>query len=331
MKTIAVIFGGDSGEFEISLESGQVVSSTLREAGYRVFPVCIRNGKWWHECRHGNEYEVDKNDFTLPMVSEKVEFDAAFIAIHGTPGEDGKLQGYFDMIGMPYTTCSASVSALTFNKYYCKQVVAALGGKVARSVLIHAANRSEQEPVAQQLNYPLFVKPNNGGSSVGMSRLAGPDEWDAALEKAFREDDQVLIEEYIPGREITCGVYREGDEVKALPITEIISSNPFFDFEAKYQAGKAEEVVPANIPGEIAEACSRLSVNLYKGLSCRGVVRFDYIFNDQGIFFLEVNTVPGMTHASLIPKMAAAAGIQLADLFTLLVEQATFDGHKAES
>ena len=321
-KNIAIVSGGDSGEYEISIQSGKVVEKYLSKEKYNTYPVIIKGSDWFHRCNHNNEYEIDKNDFSLSMVGEKIKFDCVFIAIHGTPGEDGKLQGYFDMLGIPYTTCDHVISALTFNKHLTKQVVGNFGVQTARSVMVHKAAQLSTEDILKSLELPLFVKPNNGGSSVGMSRVNNSGELSPALERALHEDDQVLIEEYIQGREITCGVLKRKGEVVTLPVTEIISKKEFFDFEAKYDPALADEIVPAQIPAATFNACQEISADLYRQLDCRGVVRFDYIFNDAGIYFLEVNTVPGLTEASIVPKMAMAMGYDLSEFFEMLVEEA---------
>jgi D-alanine-D-alanine ligase len=320
-KNIAIVSGGDSGEYEISIQSGKVVEKYLSKEKYNTYPVIIKGSDWFHRCQYNNEYEVDKNDFSLSMIGEKIKFDCVFIAIHGTPGEDGKLQGYFDMLGIPYTTCDHVISALTFNKHLTKLVVGNLGVKTARSVMVQKAAPLSIEKILKNLELPLFVKPNNGGSSVGMTRVNQAGELSPALEKAFREDDQVLIEEFIKGREITCGVLKAKGEVITLPVTEIISKKEFFDFEAKYDPALADEIVPAQIPQATFNACQETSAALYRQLNCKGVVRFDYIFNESGIYFLEVNTVPGLTEASIVPKMAVAKGYTLTELFEMAVEE----------
>ncbi len=321
-KNIAIVSGGDSGEYDISIQSGRIVEKYLDKEKYNTYVIVMKGRNWYHRCEFNNEYEIDKNDFSLAMVGEKIKFDGVFIAIHGTPGEDGKLQGYFDMLGIPYTTCDHVISALTFNKHLTKQVVGNLGVRTARSVMIHRHDPMKPGEILAQLELPLFIKPNNGGSSVGMSRVNHAEDLPAAIEKAFREDDQVLIEEFIRGREITCGVLRRDGEVLTLPVTEVISKKEFFDFEAKYNPSLADEIVPAQIPGDMFATCQETSSFLYRQLDCRGIVRFDYIFNDDGLFFLEVNTVPGMTEASIVPKMARAQGIGLSELFDAVLGQA---------
>jgi D-alanine-D-alanine ligase len=297
-----------------------VVKKYLDPEKFEVYPITIKGTEWLYECPQNNVYEIDKNDFSISMIGEKTEFDCIFIAIHGTPGEDGKLQGYFDMLKIPYTSSDHITSALTFNKHFCKNVVKNFEVKTAQSLFLTKSLLKDTE-VAKQLSLPLFVKPNNGGSSVGMSKITSWEELNPALEKAFAEDEQVLLEEFIRGREITCGVFKSGNKIKPLPVTEIISKKEWFDFEAKYNPALAEEIVPAQIPEDVFKNCQAVSAQLYAQLNCKGIVRFDYIFNDSGLYFLEVNTVPGLTETSIVPKMLKAQGIRLEDFFNVLVEE----------
>ncbi len=321
-KQIAVVSGGDSGEFGISVQSGLVVAKFLDPNIYKAYPILIKGNEWFHECEHTNSYPVDKNDFSVTIGSEKIMFDCVFVAIHGTPGEDGKLQGYFDMVGIPYTTCNQATSALTFNKYFCKNFVAYFGIKMAQSLYFSQPDPVTAEKILKKLTLPLFVKPNNGGSSVGMSKVNMESELAPALDRAFKEDNEILVEEFVKGREITCGVLRHKGKLVVLPVTEIVSKKEYFDFEAKYDPALANEIVPAQIPVEVEKECKETSSMLYEKLNCKGVVRFDYIFNDDGMYFLEVNTVPGLTEASIVPKMAKCQGFTLTELFTMLVEEA---------
>lgn len=321
-KNIAVLMGGDSGEYEISMQSGEVVSRYLDTTKFNIYPVVIKGDQWYHRCPHNNEYEIDKNDFSLPMIGEKVKFDGVFIAIHGTPGEDGKLQGYLDMMNIPYTSCDHVISALTFNKHLTKLAVAKLDVHTADSVLLSGSDEISIDEILSKLPLPVFVKPNNGGSSVGMSRVNQKEDLESAIKRAFKEDEQVLVEAFIEGREITCGVICKKGEVIALPICEIVSKKEFFDFEAKYDPELADEIVPAQIPEDIFKNCQDRSVYLYNQFQCKGIVRFDYIYNEAGMYFLELNTVPGLTEASIVPKMAKAHGMSLEELFNGMVEEA---------
>jgi D-alanine-D-alanine ligase len=321
-KNIAVVSGGDSGEFSISVQSGLIVKKFLNPNKYNVYPILMKGAEWYHECKNMNVYAVDKNDFSLNIAGEKITFDCVFIAIHGTPGEDGKLQGYFDMLKIPYTSCDHATSAITFNKYFCKNYISNFGVKTAKSVYVTHPEHADPNFILSQLSLPVFVKPNNGGSSVGMSKVNKAEELEPAIAKAFKEDDELLLEEFIKGREITCGVMRYRNKTLVLPVTEIISKKEYFDYEAKYTPNLSDEIVPAQIPEQVYNECQDTSAMLYGKLNCKGVVRFDFIFNDGGLHFLEVNTVPGLTEASIVPKMAKTYGLTLQQLFSMLVEEA---------
>ena len=319
---IAIAAGGDSGEYEISIKSATVVEQHLDTDIYEPYLIIFRGNEWSYTSAEGNKYLVNRDDFSLFINDEKIIFDAVFIAIHGTPGEDGKLQGYLDMLDIPYTACDRTTSAITFNKYYCNRLVRSFGVNVAPSVLFRNEKVIDFEEAVKTTGLPCFVKPNSGGSSVGMSKVTDPSELPAAVHKAFGEDQQVLVEGFIPGREITCGVITLEGNVHSLPLTEIIPRNDFFDFEAKYADGMAEEVTPADIPSKTEQQCRTISEMLYEKLDCRGFVRFDYIFNESGIYFLEVNTVPGLSPSSIVPRQAAVDGISLKELFSLSLQQA---------
>jgi D-alanine-D-alanine ligase len=322
-KKIAVISGGDSGEFDISMKSGRVVARSLDPEKYDVYLIIIRSNGWQHE-RNGSFFPVDKNDFSLNIDGQHIVFDCIFCAIHGTPGENGKLPAYFEMLCMPFTASGSLTSALTFHKNFCNKVVATFGVLTARSVCLTSDLPNPAADILRQLTLPVFVKPNAGGSSVGMTKVKTPDELTPALEQAFCEDEEVLIEEFIEGRELTCGIMEAMGEMIILPICEIISKKEFFDFEAKYDPSLADEIVPAHISESLAQEIRRTSEMLYKQLMCKGVVRFDYIYSSKNekLFFLEVNTVPGLTEESIVPKMARATGISLPQLFSMMVEDA---------
>jgi D-alanine-D-alanine ligase len=322
-KKIALVTGGYSGESVISYRSAKTIYNHLDKDRYDVFTIDIRPDGWFYATGEGIKTAVDKNDFTVVIKGEKIAFDAVFIGIHGTPGEDGKLQGYFDMLNLPYTSCNAATSALTFNKRYTTSVAAAAGIPVAKSVLF-IKGQFESPDEAMKLNYPVFVKPNNGGSSIGMSKVNRPsEELGAAIEKAFKEDDQVLVEEMITGREFTVGVFRAENEIHVLPITEVVAHNEFFDFEAKY-GGKSSETTPADIKDDWKEVLERTAIKIYSVFNCRGVVRIDFIYSDSQnkAFMLEINTVPGQSDASVIPQQVRAKGWNLTEFYTRLVEEA---------
>jgi D-alanine-D-alanine ligase len=321
-KRIALVTGGYSGEAEISYKSVVTVYNNLDKEKFDVYKIDIHPNGWTYEAESGEKIAVNREDFSINTAANHIRFDAVLLCIHGTPGEDGKLQGYFDMLGLPYTSCNAATSALTFNKRYTVAVAAFGGINVARSVLLIKDNFSNAEEQVQQLQFPVFVKPNNGGSSIGMSKVNEPsEELGKAIEKAFKEDNEVLVEEFIRGREFTIGVFKTKGEVITLPITEIKSQNDFFDFEAKY-LGKSEEITPAQVEEEAAEKIRAAARKIYQLLNCRGVVRIDFIYDAarQEPFMLEVNTVPGQSEASIIPQQVKAMGWSLKEFYTLLVE-----------
>jgi D-alanine-D-alanine ligase len=266
---------------------------------------------------------VSKEDFSLVLAGKKIIFEAVLIGIHGTPGEDGRLQGYFDLLNIPYTSCDAATSALTFNKRYTVAVAAFSGVGVAKSLHLFKAGNGSAELVKKELALPVFVKPNNGGSSIGMSKVTKPEEIETALEKAFREDDQVLVEEFIRGREFTVGVFKTPTEIIVLPITEVETTKEFFDFEAKYQ-GKSTETTPAKIDGLMEEKIRSTARKVYEVFNCRGVVRIDFIYDEQRQqpFMLEINTVPGQSEASIVPQQVRVMGWSLKDFYSALIEDA---------
>jgi len=323
-KTIAFVTGGYSGEAVISYQSAITIENNLDTDKYNVYKIDVHPTGWWYETETGEEIPVDKNDFTLTVNGQKISFDAVFIGIHGTPGEDGKLQGYFDMLKIPYTSCNAATSALTFNKRYTVAVAAFGGINVAQSVLLIKNNFKSADEVTTHLKFPVFVKPNNGGSSIGMSKVNEPsEELGMAIEKAFKEDNQVLIEEFIKGREFTIGVFKSRGEIVTLPITEVISKKEFFDYEAKYVKGMSEEITPAQVDEAIAQKIRENAVKAYELLDCRGVVRIDFIYNDaaQQPYMLEVNTVPGQSEASIVPQQVKAMGWAMKDFYSALIEE----------
>jgi D-alanine-D-alanine ligase len=313
-KNIAIVFGGDSGEYEVSVMSGKVVYKHLDRTLFNPFLIRIKGGNWSFIDTDNKEFPVDKNDFTLNLKGQVIRFDAVFNAIHGTPGEDGKLQGYLEMIGLPVTSSGQAASSLTFNKHFSKGFVTSLGLKVSRSILIDREESPDIARITSELSLPVFVKPNRGGSSVGTTKVTEPGKLADALHLAFQEDELVMVEENIPGREITCGIIGWKGKALALPLTEIVSKKEFFDYDAKYH-GMSDEITPAPISDEVAGMCKDTSLMLYKELNCRGIVRCDYIFNENGLYFLEVNTVPGLSEASIVPQQAAAMGISLKDMF----------------
>ncbi|NQV01748.1 MAG: D-alanine--D-alanine ligase [Bacteroidia bacterium] len=321
MMNIAIVAGGDSGEYAISMQSGEQVEQQIDRNLYQSFLIKIRGSSWTY-CKEGKEFPVDKNDFSLHLPGTHIRFDIVFNAIHGTPGENGKLQGYLEMLGIPYTSSNVITSALTFNKAFCKSVVARYGILTPHSVHLFRRQQEKISTLSDSISIPCFVKPNNGGSSVGMSKVISAEQLPAALELAFQEDEEVLVEEFIQGRELTCAVLRTKGEVVALPLCEIVSKKEFFDYEAKYTKGMADEIVPAPVSAEVSEECRRISTTLYNLLNCKGITRFDYIHTKDKFYFLEVNTVPGLTEASIVPKMIREHGWSYTELLTRLIEEA---------
>jgi D-alanine-D-alanine ligase len=320
MLNVAIVAGGDSGEYGISIKSGKQVELHIDKTLFCPFLIEIK-GKNWNYRVGLKKFPIDKNDFSLTIGRRRVRFDVVFIAIHGTPGENGRLQGYFDILGIPYTSCDVTTSAITFNKSFCKDVVRSYGINTAKSLHLFKGGVNAEARILADLALPVFVKPNNGGSSVGMSKVNEKRELKPALEKAFHEDSEILVEEFIKGRELTCGVLRLEGKIITFPVTEIIPKKEYFDYEAKYMKGMAEEVVPADISNQQSDLCQNISRLLYEKLNCKGVVRFDYIFTGEEFYFLEVNTVPGLTAASIVPKMALAHGWSFTELITFLIKE----------
>lgn len=314
-KNIALIYGGNSSEWQISIQSGKFVASHIDKDRYNVYEVLLRGASW-----SVGGTEIDKTDFSLTVGGEKIRFDMAFILIHGTPGENGLLQGYLEMLGVPFNTCSAFVSALTFDKHSCKRFLDFAGVKMAKDLFLRRGSEYTPAEIVRDLGLPLFVKPSNGGSSFGVTKVKHEDELAAAMEEAFKECDSVLIEEALRGRELTNGIYCEGGRLITLPVTEIITEREFFDYDAKY-LGESNEVCPAEIPETLSEKVREMTAFIYNYLGCKGLVRMDYILSGEDIYFLEINTVPGMTPMSLVPGQVRAAGIDLQQFFTTLIEE----------
>jgi D-alanine-D-alanine ligase len=321
---IAFVTGGYSGEAVISYKSAVTIEKNINTDKYQVYKIDITPQGWFYTGEDGKKLSIDKNDFSLSPGGKKITFDAVLIGIHGTPGEDGKLQGYFDLLKLPYTSCDAATSALTFNKRYTVAVAAFGGINVAGSLHIFKHRPLNAGEITRQLSLPVFVKPNNGGSSIGMSKVNLAEELPAALEKAFKEDDQVLVEEFITGREFTIGVFRSDDEIITLPFTEIKTKKDFFDFEAKYTPGFTEETTPADVDEAVAEKVRAAAKKVYQLFNCRGVIRIDFIFNEEKgePFLLEINTIPGQTEASIVPQQVRAMGWDLKRFYSALIDDA---------
>ena len=323
-KTIALLTGGTTGEWVVSVKSAATIAQNLDADKFDVYKIMLTQQGWFYEPADSVKIEVDRNDFSLNIKGRKVTFDGVFIAIHGSPGEDGKLQGYFDMLNLPYTTCDALTSAITMNKGYTKAIVQGIENlHVAKSAQISKHMPYNVEQIKRDLKIPYFVKPNNGGSSIGMSKVKHSADLEKAIEKAFKEDDQLLIEEFISGREFTVGVVKLDGKLVVLPATEVETAKEFFDFEAKYTPGVATETTPAPIRAETKARVEQIAKDVYVKLNCSGVVRIDFILTeDEGDFyFIEVNTIPGQTATSFIPQQVAAAGMKLNDFYTKLVKE----------
>lgn len=323
-KNIALLAGGYTGEYEVSINSAKNIAANLDPEKYKVYTILIGRDRWFYESANG-EVDVDKNDFSVIINGDKIKFDFAFITVHGTPGEDGKLQGYFDMMNIPYNTCDATTSAITMNKAYTKTLVAGIHGlHAAHSMRLFERDMHDVAIIAATLKFPLFIKPNNGGSSVGMSKVHNVAGLPDALKKAFNEDSQILVEEFIKGREFSVGVVRLHGKVTVLPITEIISSKEFFDYEAKYSPGVSKEITPADLPKEKSEHVAEIVTEVYLRLNCKGMVRIDFILLEgtNDFYFIEVNTTPGQSAASLIPQQVRAAGMNLMGFYGDLIEAA---------
>lgn len=334
-RSIALIYGGNSEEAGISIQSGMNVSRNICREKYDVYEVLLTGVDWRVLNPDGSEVEeglpkrclegaqegvqVNKSDFSFEYGGKRVKFDMAFIMIHGTPGENGLLQGYLEMMGVPYNTCSAYVSAITFDKHSCKRFIEHAGVKMAKDVFLRKGSAYCAQEIVDELGLPVFVKPTNGGSSFGITKVKRVEDLEAAVELAFKEYDSVIIEESIVGRELTNGIYARGEELVKLPVTEIVTSREFFDYQAKY-LGESQEICPADIPCELTARIQETTEKIYRYMGCRGLVRMDYIVRGNEIFFLETNTVPGMTPMSLVPAQVRAAGITMEEFFSTLIE-----------
>lgn len=321
MRNIAVVAGGNSSEWVISVQSGAMVAAEMERIGYKAYLVQIKEQEWQVLLSEDRKIDIDKNDFSFLLEGKKVVFDCALIAIHGTPGEDGKLQAYFELVGLPYTTCGVLSSALTFNKNACKIYLNDFGVKSAKAMLLSKHSTFSAKEVEEELGMPCFVKPNESGSSFGVTKVDNPEVLESAIDKALTEGADVIIEQFIQGTEVTCGLVKTKEKEIIFPITEIVSKKDFFDFEAKYTPGMSEEITPARISPEMTQKVKELSSVIYNALDCKGIVRIDYIISGHEVYFLEVNTVPGMSPNSIVPKMLREMGSSLADVYKLIIEE----------
>ena len=313
MKKVAVIEGGYSKEKAISIKSAKTVFDNIDRTKFKPTRVLI-DEKEWTAYDDGGRYSIDKNDFSYVKSGTKYNFDYAFIVIHGTPGEDGKLQGYLDMLGIPYNTSSAPIMALTFQKFHCNQFLKNFGINVPEAVLIKPEDAIDEIQIIGKVNLPCFVKPTDGGSSFGVTKVKKESDLLPAIKEAFNHGSEVIVEENIEGREVTCGLYRDSEGIKALPITEIISENEYFDYDAKYH-GKSKEITPAELTDLITTQIQSLTKEIYRILGMKGIARMDYIINDCGIpFLIEINSVPGMSNESIVPQMFEEDNINLKEI-----------------
>ena len=333
MENIAVIYGSDSSEWEVSCRSGEFTASRVDGSKFNVYEIFARYGKWSLAAyRKKNSMrivipedqrpQIDKTDFSVMIGESKVKFDYAYIMQHGTPGENGLMQGYLEMLGVPHSGCNAFVSAITFDKFSCKSYLKDVDFvKCADDIFLRKGESVEglAQKAVEKLGLPMFVKPTDGGSSFGVTKVKSVEDFDKAVEYAFSEGNMLIAEAAIVGRELTCAVYYNGKENVALPVIEILTENEFFDYEAKYN-GHSKEVCPAQIPNSLRDEIQETSKKIYAHLGCAGLVRVDYIYASDGLYFLEVNTIPGMTAASLVPQMVRAAGLSMTDFLTSIIE-----------
>ncbi|MEQ2975782.1 D-alanine--D-alanine ligase [Butyricimonas faecihominis] len=319
MKNIAIIAGGNSSEYEVSMKSGKNIYDKVDETRYNKYLVVLKERDWHVEIGE-EKYPVDKNDFSFTRNGEKILFDFAYITIHGVPGENGLLQGYLDMMGVPYGCCNVLASALTFDKHTCNTYLKSYGVNVADSVMLIRGMAYDVNEIINEVGLPCFVKPNAEGSSFGVTKVKEAAQLEDALKKAFALCREVLIETFIDGTELTCGVVKAGDMDITMPIAEVVPKNEFFDFEAKYDPTKSDEIIPARISPELTNRIKTLSSMIYDILRCEGIIRVDYIVREDEIFMLEVNTTPGMTSNSFVPKMVRAMGGTLREVLTKIID-----------
>lgn len=319
-RRIAIVAGGYSSEFPVSLRSAQGLYSFMDKDRYDIYIVKLTRDEWFVELPGGETSEIDKNDFSFVEGDRIRHFDFVYITIHGTPGEDGRLQGYLDMIGLPYSTCDTLVSAMTFNKFVCNRYLQAFGIPIAHSIVLRNGQSISDQEVVEQVGLPCFIKPNVGGSSCGATKVKIEGEIQPAIKKAFDEGKEVIIEAFMAGTEITCGCYKTRKRDVVLPVTEVVSKNEFFDYEAKYTACKAEEITPARLSEEMTAKVQERTSLIYDILGCKGIIRVDYIIVGEEPYLLEVNTTPGMTETSFIPQQVKAAGMEMKCVLSEIIE-----------
>lgn len=320
MRNIALLAGGNSSEREIALQSAAQVAEAFDKERYNVWLIDVHERRFTYR-DGGKEYPMDLNDFSLTVESEKMEFDYAYVMIHGTPGEDGHIQGYLEMMGVPFSSCDMVSSVITFDKETTKRAVADTGVGLAKGILLREEDWVAPDAIVAELGLPLFVKPNASGSSCGVTKVKSAEELPEAIFKAFDESSEVLVEEFIAGREMACGVLVTAEKEYLFPITEIVAKNEFFDYEAKYTAGMSDEITPADITPEIAEKLHEMTLAAYKACRCKGLARVDFIVTPEGEpYMIEINTIPGMSAGSIVPKQIRAAGMTMTEILTLVIE-----------
>lgn len=319
MKKVAIIAGGDSSEYEVSLRSATGIMSFI-SSDYDKYIVVIKGKNWRVHLPNDQEAEIDKNDFSFQLNGEKITFDFAYITIHGTPGENGILQGYFNLIGLPFSCCDVLASALTFNKFVCNQFLRNFDIPIAESVVLRNKQNIDNKSIIDKLGLPMFVKPSAGGSSFGISKVKHADELTVAIEKAFSEAEEIVIESFIEGTEVTCGMYKTKNKTVVLPVTEVVSKNEFFDYDAKYK-NQSDEITPARISDELTAKVKNTTAKIYDLIDAKGIIRIDYIIEKSGrVILLEVNTTPGMTPQSFLPQQIRAANLDIADVMRDIIE-----------
>jgi len=323
-KNIALLAGGYSGEYVISIQTAITIQHNIDQEKYEVYKIIIDKNNWKYTSALGEETEIDRRDFSLTLAGKKIVFDAVFIAVHGTPGEDGKIQGYLEMLDIPFTSCNAIVSGLTFNKIFCNRVVAQSGlVHVSKSISIYRNRPLDIEQLVQEIKLPVFVKPAEGGSSLATTKVKTKEELLPAFEAVFAIEAQAMAEEFVKGREFSIGIYQTKGILHALPITEIISTKEFFDYEAKYTPGMSKEVTPAELQMEDANFIAETAKKIYLLLNCKGICRVDFILEEgtNDLYFLEINTIPGQSENSIVPQQVRACGKTLIEFYGELIEE----------
>lgn len=319
-RTVAIVCGGDTSEIVVSLRSAQGIYSFIDKEKYNLYIVEMEGLRWEVQLRDGTKTLVDRNDFSFKDAKRKVTFDFAYITIHGTPGEDGRLQGYFDLLRIPYSCCGVLAAAVTYDKFMCNQYLKAFGVRIAESLLLRGGQSVSDEDVIEKIGLPCFIKPSLGGSSFGVTKVKTKEQIQPAIAKAFSEGEEVLVEAFMDGTEITCGCYKTKEKSVVFPVTEVVTANDFFDYDAKYN-GQSDEITPARISEELTNRVQMLTSAIYDILGCSGIVRIDYIITaGEKINLLEVNTTPGMTATSFIPQQVHAAGLDIKDVMTDIIE-----------